>query len=413
MRSTSLLRGLISISNTFVTGYSAEDGALVVRVRPSWRLPRCSGCGRKCPPGFVVTKDRRWQHLDLAGVRLFLSCDVRRVHCTRCGDLVERFPWAPEPRARFTEDLDDHVTYLAQRCDRTAVERATGISWRSVGNCIERAVERRRPADPLAGLQQIGVDELSYRKHHKYLTLVADLVEGRIVWGKEGKDAATLKAFFDELGEERLLLLETICSDMSGAYISAINDVRKQAPDLEHVYDRFHVQALVSKALVETRREEGRRLRGTDEEQTVKRSRWALLKRPVHLTEAESAKLAEIQKSNRGLYRGYLITAQFRDILDRRQHNVVRALLKRWCGWCSRSRLPAFVKVARTIRDHMDGIVAYIHTRATNGLIEGLNNKARLLTRRAYGFHSAEAALAMIMLCCSGIDIRPVRKLIY
>ncbi len=409
MRSSSLLRRLIGISNTRVIGCTVEGGALVVSVRPSWRRARCRGCGRICQGGSLATEKREWRHLDVAGVMLRLKCDVRRVYCRRCGAGVERLPWQSDPRARFTEDFDTHVAYLAQRCDKTAVERLTRITWRSVGRCIERVLGRLRPADPLANLTTIGVDEISYRKHHHYLTLVADQVEGHIVWGKAGKDAETLKAFFDELGTERTKDVKVVTMDMGGAYVKA---VRAKAPHAQIVFDRFHVQALASRALDETRRDLWQELRRSDPDLAfgMKRSRWALLKNPIDLREAEAAKLSEIQRDNKRLYRAYLLKEELRDILDRSQPNVVRTLLLGWISWALRARLPAFARAARTIRENLEEIVAYVRFRLTNGFLEGLNNKARLLTRRAYGFHSAEAALAMILLCCSGLALTPVHK---
>ena len=402
---------LIGVVGTVVVGFEVEAGALVVHVRPTGRRPRCSGCGRRRPTGSVATEKRRWRHLDLAGVMLVLSYDIRRVSCPRCGVVVERVPWSSDVHARFTDDFDDQIAHLAQRCDKTSIENMLGIAWRSVGRSIERVMKRRSRAAPLDGLTSIGVDEISYRKHHHYLTLVADHVERRIVWGKAGKDAATLKAFFDALGEERRNEIKIVSMDMSGAFMNA---VRASVPHAQIVFDRFHVEALASKALDDTRRELWQELRKNDPEaaRTLKYSRWALLKDPVNLTEAEEAKLSEIQRGNVRLYRAYLLKEQLGDILDRRQPNVVRALLLRWISWALRSRLPEFARTARTIREYLDEIVAYVRWRVTNGLVEGLNNKARLLTRRAYGFHSAAAVLAMIMLCCSGVVIPPPRKAI-
>lgn len=400
---------LIGVVGTVVAGCEVEDGALVVHVRPAWRRPRCSGCGRSIATGSVATEERDWRHLDLAGVMLLLRYDLRRVSCRQCGVVVERVPWSSDVHARFTDDFDDQVGHLAQRCDKTSIVNMLGIAWRTVGSCIERVMKRRGRADPLAGLSLIGVDEISYRKHHHYLTLVADHVERRIVWGKEGKDAETLKAFFKDLGEERRKEIKGVSMDMSAAFMNAVRDA---VPWAQIVFDRFHVECLASKALDETRRDLWQELRKSDPKaaKTLKHSRWALLKDPVDLTEAQAAKLSEIQHGNAPLYRGYLLREQLGDILDRRQPNVVEALLLRWISWALRSRLPAFVRTAQTIREHLDEIVAYVRWRLTNGLVEGLNNKARLLTRRAYGFHSAEAVLAMIMLCCSGIVIPPPRK---
>ena len=164
--------------------------------------------------------------------------------------------------------------------------------------------------------------------------------------------------------------------------------------------------------LDKTRREEWRRLTRTDKKEAtkIKGLRWPLLKRPWNLTAGQAERLASLPRDNARLYRAYLLKASFAEILDRRQPNVVKRKLREWLAWASRSRLPAFVKAARTIREHLDDIVSYVRHRLTNGIAEGLNNKARLLTRRAYGFHSASAAIAIIMLCCTGIQLQPVAK---
>jgi len=352
---------------------------------------------------------RRWRHLDWGGVRVYLRYAPRRVDCRRCGVRVERVPWASSSSTRFTWDFEEQVGFFAQRCDKTAVELAFGIAWRTVGAIIERVVYRRRAGNPLKGLRDIGVDELSYRKGHRYLTLVTDHATGHIVWAKEGRSADTLKAFFDELGEDGCRRIRAVTIDMSQAYISA---VRERLPQAQIVFDRFHVQKLVNDALDETRRQEWQRLRREDPDQanSIKNLRWPLLKNPWNLTPTQSQRLSTLQQDNAQLYKAYLLKESFAEILDRRQPNVVRDKLLGWLAWASRSRLPAFVKAAKTIRKHLDDITAYVRFRLTNGIAEGLNNKARLLTRRAYGFHSPIAAIAMIMLCCTGIHIQPIAK---
>lgn len=409
MRATTLLRRLLRLQLR-VVDVRVDRGRLVVRVRPRWTKPRCSGCGRKLPSharGPVATRDRRWRHLDLAGCQLDLSYDTRWVNCDECGRVVEAVPWSSEATARCTDEFDRQVAFLAQRCDKTAVTKLMRISWRTVGRCIEREVRRQRPGDPLLGLRVIGVDELSYRKHHHYVTVVTDLVQRRFVWGKDGKGAKSFEAFFEALGPERCKAIEVVCMDMSKAYIKA---AREKLPHAQIIFDRFHVQALVNAALDEVRRSEWREVRGTPAARSVKGLRFALLKHPLNRTEAQLATISTLQRVNVPIYRGLLLTEQFRDILDRRQVNVVRDLLRKWCDWACRSRLAAFVKVSRTVREYLDEIVAYVSWRVTNGPTEGLNNKARLATRQSYGFHSAEAMLAMLNLRCSRLEIDPVHK---
>ena len=410
MRVSTLLRKLLGIKKTVVKGFRVEGGALILQVCPSWRRARCSCCGR-IRPQFNTLGLRCWRHVDFGGVLVYLEYSVRRVSCRSCGVVVEKVPWSDDPRSRFTTDFEESVGHLVQNCDKTSVQEVFRITWRTVGRIVDRVFKRHRPEDPLKGLKNIGVDEVSYRKGYRYLTLVSNHDTGRIVWAKEGKSAETFAAFFEDLGEERCQEIELVSMDMSEAYIQT---ARRKVPQAQIVFDRFHVQGLVSAAVEETRREEWRRLRAISEEaaQEIKGMRWAVLKNPWNLTAVQSSRLSDLPRENRRLYRAYLLKESFADILDRRQPNVAKSKLEDWLSWVSRSRLPAFVKAGQTIRKHLDDIVAYVRFRFTNSVAEGLNNKVRLLTRRAYGFHSAEAVIGMVMLCCTGIHLAPVVKML-
>jgi transposase len=408
MRITTLLKKLLGIKQTIVDGFKAVNGVLVIHVRPSWRKRRCSRCG-KIRPGFNQLETRYWRHLDFGGIGIYLSYRPRRVCCRSCGVVVEKVPWSEDPRSRFTTDFEESVGYLVQRCDKTSVQEVFQIAWRTVGSIIERVYKRHRREDPMEGLINVGVDEVSYRKGHRYLTLVSNHDTGRIVWAQEGKSAETFAAFFKDLGPERCKAIRLVSMDMSEAYIQT---ARHYVPHAQIVFDRFHVQRLVSDAVDQTRREEWRRQKEIQEAEAkeIKGMRWALLKNPWNLTAVECDRLSELQQENARLYRAYLLKESFAEILERRQPNVARERLEDWLSWASRSRLPAFVKAARTIRRHLEDIVAYVRFRFTNAVAEGLNNKVRLLTRRAYGFHSAQAVIAMVMLCCTGIQLSPVVK---
>ena len=256
MRTTTLLKALLGMQHLRVTGFAVEAGALVIEVCPAWRTPRCSGCQRR-RSHYDTRPPRRWRHLDFGGVRVYLRYGLRRVACRTCGVVVEAVPWCAVTTARFTTRFEEAVGFLVQRCDKTSVQELFGIAWVTVGQIVERVVHRHRPDDPLEGLLAIGVDELSYRKGHKYVTTVTDLLSGRIVWAAEGKSAATLLRFFEDLGDARCAALAVVTMDMSEAYITA---VQQQLPTAQIVFDRFHVQQLVSKALDDTRRAEWRRL---------------------------------------------------------------------------------------------------------------------------------------------------------
>jgi len=298
------------------------------------------------------------------------------------------------------------VGYLAQRTDKTTVSSLMGIAWRTVGSILERVVARHGPDDRLDDLVCIGVDEISYRKHHKYLTVVVDHDRGEVVWAKPGKNADTLRAFFDELGAERRAHLDTISIDMSAAYKKAIEE---EVPHATIVFDRFHVQRLAHDALDEVRRAEVRESDDPDERRALKKTRWPLQKNPWNLQRFEVDKLADLQRANKRLYRAYLMKEALRHLLNRRQVHVVRRKFTEWFNWAVRSRLEPFRGLAHTLRDHLDGILAYIRSRVSNARTEALNGKTRTITRRSYGFHSPASLIALIFLCCSGLDLLPAR----
>ena len=401
MRPTSLLRTLLALQDTIVTGFEFDDEALVIDVKPTWRVGRCGECRRKAPT--YDHRTRRWRHLDLAGVMCRLRYPLRRVSCPRCGVQTEHVPWA-ESGSRFTEPFELHTAYLAQRNDKTTVTRLMRVAWETVGKIIQRVVRRQRgDVDRLDGLRNIGVDELSYRRHHEYVTVVVDHDTGEIVWAAKGKSAATLKQFFDLLGPERCAELEAVTIDMSAAYIKAVTEA---SPAATIIFDRFHVQRLASQAVDEVRREEVREA-DLEDKKALKNTRWALLKNPWNLTELETRKLRELQRSNRRIYRAYLLKEALAGVLDCRSIAVARSKLDEWLAWASRSRLRPFVRLARTVREHRDGILEYVRDRLNNGRVEGLNGKARTITRRSYGFHSAASLIAILFLCCGGIHVYP------
>ena len=398
MRVTTLLRALLGLKHTRVLDFRFTETELVVAVKPAKRSSFCSGCGGRAPR--YDHRRREWRHLDVCGLSVSLEYDAWRVDCARCGVTTEMVPWAAAGSG-FTHAFEEVVAYLAQRTDKTTVSTMMAIAWKTVGPILERVVGRLGPTDRLAGLKRIGIDELSYRRHHEYVTVVTDHDTGRVVWVSPGKDAATVLRFFAELGPQRTAQIETITIDMSNAFKSAVAEA---APHAQVVFDRFHVQRLAHDALDKVRREQVRELTG-DAASSVKNTRFALQKNPWNLSQSDHQKLADVQRSNKKLYRAYLLKETLADILDRSQVNVAREKLGEWIGWAARSQLAPFQKLSRTIRGHADGILAYIATGLSNGRAEGVNAKIRTITKRSYGFHGPWSLIALIFLCCSGIAV--------
>jgi len=398
MRNKNVMRALLGLKHTRVTGFKFTTHELVVDVEPAKRSSFCGSCGKRGRR--YDRRTRRWRHLDVCGLAVELEYAIRRVDCRYCGVTTEWVPWA-DGDTGFTRPFEDMVAYLAQRTDKTTVTRLMRIAWATVGRIIERVVARLRPGDPLADLKHIGIDELSYRRHHEYVTIVTDHDKGHVVWAEPGKDAATAKRFFEQLGSERTSELRVVTMDMSEAYKTAVSEA---APNARIVFDRFHVQRLAHDALDTLRRQQWRAADQGDKD-AIKGTRFALQKNPWNLTQREHEKISNVQRSNKSLYRGYLLKETLCDILDRHQVNVARDKLDDWLGWAARSRLPPFRKLARTIKNNAEGILAYVATGLSNGRSEGLNGKVRTITRRAFGFHDAWSLIALIILCCSGIVV--------
>jgi len=406
VRVTKFARALVGIASLFVNNVRFEGAFIVLTVAPTWRKPRCSECGRVCPGYDRKRKPVRWVHLHLGAVRILLEYAPRRVQCPHCGVRVELVPWARQG-SRFTRPFEEMTAYLAQITNKTEVSRMMGISWRTVGNIVARVVTERLDHQRLDSLTCIGVDEFSYRKRHHYITTVVDHDRKRIVWAAEGKSSETLNAFFEELGEQRAAAIKTITIDMSGAFIKSIE---AKAPHAQIVFDLFHVLRLASEAVEEVRREMSSHLRELDDPDAavaVKQSRFVLLKNPWNLAPKEWDKLCAIQRHNAPLYRSYLLKETLAAVFEETAIDKAGAELERWLAWASRSKLAPFVKAARTVRQHKKRILAYIETKLTNGLVEGFNNKLRMIARRSFGFHSAAALIAMLFLNCGGVTLNP------
>jgi transposase len=403
VRATTVLKNIIAVMSIFVRGFEFRTYGLVVDIRPTWRRPRCSCCHR---PGSTYDSrpPRLWRHLGLGELRIWLRYAPRRCRCRHCKLIrAEHVPWAVA-NSGFTTTFEELCAYLVQITDKTSVTRLLGIDWRTVGAIVGRVVDRKLDPDRLKNLRRIGVDEFSYRKRHRYVTIVVDHDRRRVVWTGEGKGKAALERFFAEIGPKACQRLETVTMDMSAGYRRAVLD---HAPQAVIVFDRFHVQKLASEALDEVRRNVVRELAGTPLAKDIKKSRWPLLKNAEDTTEKNQTKLSEVERACKPLYRAYLLKEALRQTLSRKQVWRAKRELRHWIGWAARSRLEPFKRLGRTIKKHLDGILAYIALQLTNGLVEGINAKSRVSARRAYGYHSAHALMAMIMLCNGGVELNP------
>jgi transposase len=401
MRVTTAFKRLLDLRGITVTDVDFQPAAVVVTLKLRSRRLCCPECEFSSKSRYDFRNvASTWRHLDLGHWRLEVHAELRRLTCPIHGVRTEGVPFA-RSGSRFTRDFEDLVGWLATTMDKTALRRLVRVDWDTVGRIIERVMASELDPGRLDNLFSIGVDEVSWRKGHSYLTLVSNHRSGKFVWGKEGKDAATLDCFFDELGTEASGAIETISMDMGPAFEKS---ARKEGHATKAVicYDPFHVVQVVTDALDKVRREiwqEMRNLPDKDAARRFKGARWALLKNPGDLTDDQAVTLRKLKRRGGDLWRAYALKEALRAIFagDLSEEDV-GILLDRFCARASRSRLKPFVTAAQTIRKRRSGILAAVRLGINNAQHEGLNRRVRLIVNRAYGFHSANAALALIML---------------
>ncbi len=341
-----------------------------------------------------------------------MEADAPRVYCSQHGIVVAAVPWARHS-AGHTLGFDQTVAWLATVCSKTAVTELMRIAWRTVGAVVARVwADTQSRVDLLAGLRRIGIDEISYRKGHKYLLVVVDHDSGRLVWVGKGADQASLAGFFTRLGPQRCAQISHISSD-SARWMSEV--IAEHCPQAIRGADPYHVVTWATEALDEQRRIAWNIARGaarghsrnkspTGVTKALKDARWALWKNPANLTDRQREQLAWIAKTNPALHRAWALKEGLRTVfaIARRSPTEAVEALDRWISWARRCRLPAFVKLAQRVVRHRDAIVASIEHGLSNALVESMNTKIRLIVRVAFGFHSAEAIIALAMLSLGG-----------
>jgi transposase len=412
VRNKSVWERACGLTRTVVEAVDFDDDAdaVVVSVRPVAKArSRCGQCGRRAPGYDLGDGRRRWRALDLGTTKVFLEAAAPRVRCRTHGVTVAAVPWARHG-AGHTRDFDDLAAWLAVRTSKSAVMELLRVAWRTVGSIVTRVnADIDATVDRLDGLRRIGIDEISYKRGHRYLIVVVDHDRGRLVWAGPGRNDTALEVFFDELGPERAALLTHVSADMADWIARVVAD---RAPNAVRSADPFHVVAWAIEALdIERRRAwnqaKGRRPtrglglarqgRSTGDAQHISKSRYALWKNPGDLTGRQRAQLDWIAKTDPRLWRAYLLKEGLRYAFTVKGEQG-KIALDQWASWARRSRIPAFVQLQRRIRTHREAIDVALDTGLSQGLIESTNNKIRLLTRVAFGFHGHEPLVALAML---------------
>lgn len=377
-------------------------GELVVWLeRGGRRWLRCGACGEPTARVAATRRPvRRWHDLAMREHHVSLMYAPYRVWCRRCGLRVERVPWA-DPWQRVTHALARAVAVLARELHWAAVAAHYRLNWKTVAQVVEATVLWGLAHRRWEPLHVIGIDEVSRRKGQQYLTMVYDLERGRVVWVGRDRTRATMERFFRWLGPRRARAIHTACSDMAAAYGEAI---RTGLPQATHVVDRFHVSQHLSRAIDEVRRQTWRTLAGRARVEW-KHTRFLWLRNPENLTRSDRTRLSALVRLNNPIVRAYLLKEDLRRFWDYRATAWAQAHLTQWLWRAAHSRLEPIKKVVRTLRLHRAGILAWTRLRVSNGALEGMNNKVKVISHRAYGFRTSWAYIANIYHCCAGLPL--------
>lgn len=407
MRVSKLLRKICGLCReTVVVDWEVSDGdrpVLVVWVRAKVRRRgRCGRCGERASWFDQGGGIRRWRHVDAGFVTVELAGPAPRVSCGDCGVTVAAVPWARHDSV-FTRAFEDLVVHDAVVGNKQAAADRYGISWRAVNNmCVRVATEALGRVDPLDGLVAIAIDEVKYKKGHKYLTVVCDHFTGKVIWAAKGRSKDTVGLFFDALGDQRAAGLSFVTAD-GAEWIRAV--VAERAPDAVVCIDTFHVVSWATDALDEVRRQEWNKLRAAGaagKAKEFKGLRFLLRRNWENLTAAQRGTIRDLETANRRTFRAWQLKEELRDIFSMPPRAARRAIGD-WLYYARRSKLEPFVKLARTIVRYRDSIEATIEWRLTNGIAESNNASIGRIRANARGFHDPQAFINMIMLDRAGL----------
>lgn len=386
---------------------------------------RCPICGKKCKGYDTTTVQRKWRALDFGSAKVYVIADVHRVSCDTHGVHTEQVPWAYH-RSKFTKEFEQQVAYLALHLNKKEVSQLMRISWHTVGPILSRTKNRLEPDSRVrySNLKRIGIDETSYRKGHKYVTVVIDHDTNQVVWVGKDTGKKVLEKFMQSLSKKQRENVELVSADGAKWIKSCVDE---WLPNSDFCIDGFHVISWAIEAMDVSRkdfwreellkykrrikelpsRDRGRPKLGEEvpnkaKVKDLKKAKYALGKNPENLTEYQSSCLEEIRVVYPKLFRAYQLKEGLRAVFKSEPEEVA-VELKRWLSWASRSRIPEFVKLSRKIRRHYDAIINTVNYNLSNARLESMNNKIKVMIRKAYGFRNIENMMDTIMIVCSNL----------
>jgi len=379
------------------------EGEVTVHVRltPKTELscPTCGKMGR-----LHDHRERRWRHLDTCQFRTMLVAEIPRVSCAEHGVHQISVPWS-EPRSGFTALFEALVIDWLKEASVAAVARQLNMTWDEVDGVMMRAVKRGLARRGPVTARRIGVDETSFQKRHEYVTVVSQQSGSRVLYVADGRRAKSLDGFYESLSDEERKAIEVVAMDMSAAYI---NSTRRHVPEADEkiAFDRFHVAKLLTKAVDKVRREEHRQLTA-EGDPTLKGSRYVWVMNPENMKPAYEETLSVLRSMSLKTARAWALKEMARTLWRFVRRGWAEKAWKKWVAWAVRSRLEPMKQAARTIRQHLQGILNAIVLKCSNAGAESINAKVQKVKQMACGFRNRERFRNAIYFHLGGLDLYP------
>lgn len=418
-----LLKSILNVKCTTINNveFDQNTSSLFIYVDiTKGQKSRCPICGKKCSGYDSTTEQRSWRALDFGSCSVHIVYDVNRIHCSEHGVHTEQVPWAYH-NSGFTKEFEQQIAYLALHLNKTEVSQLMRINWRTVGSILSRTKNRLEPDSSIRfkDVKRIGIDETSYRKGHKYVTVVVDHDSNQVIWVGKGTGKDVLNSFFSLLTQEQRENIELVSADGARWIQSCIET---WLPNCERCIDGFHVVQWAVDCMDELRKEIWREAKQKQKEQPKRKPgrpkngeqvkdtsskygkgyKYALGKNPENLTEHQQSCLDEIRNLYPKMFRGYQLKEGLRKVFQCNKENVEKEL-DAWLSWACRSKLEPFVELSKKIRRHKEAIITTVKHGLSNARIESTNNKIKVLIRKSYGFRNIQNLIDMVMIVCSNL----------
>lgn len=367
--------------------FASDDSHVVIGLRADPLVaPCCSGCGQRTLAVHDVAT-RRVRERNLFDRKVWLNVPIRRVRCVDCGVRTESIPWLPS-RQRMTAGMIGYVEALARLLPIGQVAILLGLHWHTV-KAIDHARLRREVGEPdRRQLRRLMMDEFALHRGHRYATVVACADTQRVLWIGEGRSREAIRPFFEWLGEA-CSQIEAVAMDMNTAFDL---EVQKHCPQARVVYDLFHVVAKFGREVIDRVRVDQANALRTDKpaRRVVKRSRWLLLRNPDNLQSEQVAQLEDLLSANAPLMTVYLLKTQLKELWYAPDADTARARWEQWYSMALESGLTPVIRFARRLAGYVEGIVASAIYSLNTSVLEGMNNKIKVIKRMAYGFRDSD-----------------------